>query len=376
MGRSVRIVVTGGGTGGHIYPALAVAEELRRSGAEVLYVGAAGGLEARAASEAGFQFVGVAARKLRKIWSPSTVGVALALALGYKQASSHLNRFRPHAIVSTGGYVAGAVGLAGARRRVPLIIQACDAIPGRTNRLVARAAWRICIWFEETARFFPAGKTVVTGVPLREGMVRSEEPSAAREALGLDPEAFTLTVLGGSQGARRLNQIVLEAVQLLHGDLQVLHQTGPSNLDDVQTQARAAGLEASMYHPRGFLTGEEMARAYRAADLVVCRCGIATLAELTANGAAGLLVPLPTAYADHQTHNALALVNRGAGILLREPELTGAGLAATVRGLQDAPERLRQMAEAAQKVARPGAAKAVAELALEAAGQGPASSAT
>ncbi|MGC8666699.1 MAG: undecaprenyldiphospho-muramoylpentapeptide beta-N-acetylglucosaminyltransferase [Chthonomonadales bacterium] len=372
----MRVVVTGGGTGGHIYPAIAVAEELRRAGDDVLYVGATNGLEARVATDAGFPFVGVAARKIRKLVSPSTVSVLLALARGYRQASAHLMKFRPDVVIGTGGYVAAATGLAAAKRSIPLIIQACDAIPGRTNRLLARRAWRICIWFEETANFLPAGKTVVTGVPLREGAVSTETQAAARQGLGLNPHAFTLTVLGGSQGARRLNQIVLDAVGLLAGDVQVLHQTGEANLKDVQNQAKAAGLDPSRYQPRAYLIGCEMARAYRAADLVICRCGIATLAELTVNGVAGLLVPLPTAYADHQTHNALAVVRRGAGILLREPELTGAQLAAQVRELQRDTERLHQMAEAGRRAARPHAAATVAEIARSAANRGSASTAS
>lgn len=362
----MRVVLTGGGTGGHIYPALAVAEELRRTGADVLYIGGVNGLEARIAAEAGFEFVGLPARKFRKVLDPTTPGVLITVLRGVRQASSILARFRPDVVIGTGGYVLPPTGIAAALRRIPIILQACDSIPGRANFWLSRAAWRICIWFEETARFFPGSKTVVTGVPLRPNTVSLEAPADARRALGLDPQRFTVTVLGGSQGARRLNQIVGEAVQVLPEDMQVLHQTGTANFEEVQSQAKAAGVDAHRHQIRAYLNAEDMARAYRAADLVVCRCGIATLAEVTANGVPGLLVPLPTAYADHQTHNALAIVQRGAGILLRESELTGSRLAAQIQDLRNAPDRLRMMAEAGRRAARPQAAQAVAELARQA----------
>ena len=369
--RSLRIVLTGGGTGGHIYPALAVAESVRRRepSAEIAWLGGSTGPEREIVPAAGLPFQAVTTRKLGRIASPETVLVLLALARGWAEARKFLRRFRPDVLISAGGYVAGAAVLAAARQRLPVVVLAGDAVPGRTNRFAARRATRVCIWFEETADLLPSRRCVPTGWPIRRGVVSTQSPEAARGSLGLDPGRPTVVAVGGSQGARRLNELVLEALSELPGRAQVLHHTGIRNIEEVRAAAAGRGFAAA-HHPRAALSNDEMAMAYRAADVLVCRCGITTLAEMTAAGCAALMVPLPTAYADHQTANALAIERRGAGILLPEPQLTGHTLAARlVDLLEDAPTR-ESLSRAALAASRPRAADQIAELACSLPGGG------
>jgi len=373
----MKVVVTGGGTGGHIYPALAVAEALKRirPDVEARYIGGTSGPEAQIVPAAGLPFYGVTTRKLRKLLSPGTAGVLLALWKGYREAAACLREFAPEVVISTGGYVAAAAALAAARQRIPTVILAPDAVPGRTNRLVSRRATRICVWFEETARRFPAEKTVATGVPIRADIISPKSPAEARRALGLAEEPFTVLVLGGSQGAQRLNEIVLDTVVRMakEGELhttQILHQTGERNFQAICEAAKEKMADLGLPDPksmcflRAYFDSEQIPLAYRAADLVICRCGVSTLAEVTANGLPSILVPLPTAYADHQTANARAIVRGKGGILLPQDSLTPERLASTVRELRNDPERRARMSAASFALGKPDAADRVARIAL------------
>ncbi len=363
--RAVRIVVTGGGTGGHIYPALAVVEAVRRLdlGVECAFVGGTQGMEAQVVPPTGIRFVGVTTRKLRKLVSPGTLGALLALMKGYGEASRFLREFKPGVVVSTGGYVAAATAIAAARRRIPTVVLAPDAVPGRTNLLVSRWATRICIMFEEARSAFPSGKVELTGLPIRDGIVSNESPAYAREQLTLDLTRFTALVTGGSQGAQRLNELVRGALPLLPANVQVLHQTGSKDAE--QTTKWVVGSAGYVSFP--FLDLRQMPLAYRAANLTICRCGVGSLAEAAANGLPVLMVPLPSAYADHQTHNARAMEQGGGGILLPQAELTSERLAAHVTDLLGASDRLSAMAAASRALSRPDAAERVARIALDAA---------
>ncbi|MCS6776982.1 MAG: undecaprenyldiphospho-muramoylpentapeptide beta-N-acetylglucosaminyltransferase [Chloroherpetonaceae bacterium] len=369
-GQGVRVVVSGGGTGGHIFPAIAVAESLQRiANAETLYIGGTSGMETQIVPREGLMYQAVTARKLRRVISLSTIGVVASLLRGYAQAKACLKAFRAQAVVGTGGYVAAATVLAGARLGLPVIILEGNAIAGRTNRLQARFARWICVAFQETLAQFPGGRAVQTGLPLRAGIVLPPEVNArqARCALpGLSPDRFTLLVLGGSQGARGINLRVLDAApRLLQVGVQILHQTGRANEAEVRAIAQARGLEAqSGYVPLPFLEHNQISLALRAADLIVCRGGISTLSEVMVNGLPALIVPLPTAYADHQTHNARVLERAGAALLCPERDLTGESLTEMVLELRDAPHRRAQMAGAMRAMGRPHAADHVARLVL------------
>jgi UDP-N-acetylglucosamine--N-acetylmuramyl-(pentapeptide) pyrophosphoryl-undecaprenol N-acetylglucosamine transferase len=367
----MRIVVSGGGTGGHIMPALAVAEALSalEPAAEILYIGSTSGMETQLVPKYGVAYQAVTARKLRKLISPSTVGVALSLLKGYTEARAYLRAFKAQAVVSTGGYVAGATALAGARLRLPAVLLEGNAVPGRTNLLAARYASRVCVVFPDTADRFPRGKAVVTGLPLRAGVVLPESvtPQEARCRLeGLRQERFTVLVMGGSQGARALNErMAAGAARIVRAGAQVLHQTGERHLDSVRGAIRQHGIDQEQgYVTRPFLDAAEVPLALRAADLIVCRGGISTLSEVMVNGVPAIVVPLPTAYADHQTLNAQALERAGAALVRPEAELTGDAAADDILKLMESPETRERMSAASRAMGRPDAARDVARLTL------------
>ena len=357
----MRVVVTGGGSGGHIYPALAVADALRRldASSEVAFVGGTAGMEAGIVPAAGLPFTGVTTRKLTRLASPNSILVLLALLKGYREARAFLKEWRPDAAVGTGGYVAAATILAAARLKVPTIILSPDAVAGRTNRWLARWTKRICLWLGSEDEF-PAGRIIRTGLPIRTQVIGSATTLEARKSLGLE-DRFTVLVIGGSQGAQRLNELVVEAVQKLPAGVQVLHQTGERNYEDVARlmTARNGGAEHFL---TPYIDSADLPSAYRAADVLACRCGVGMLAEGTANGLPLLMVPLPTAYADHQTHNARAIERGGGGILLPQPDLTGEKLAAEIIALRDNPSRRQELSTASRSLGKPEAATTVAEL--------------
>jgi UDP-N-acetylglucosamine--N-acetylmuramyl-(pentapeptide) pyrophosphoryl-undecaprenol N-acetylglucosamine transferase len=363
----MRVVLTGGGSGGHVYPALSVAQALGalEKGVEVSYVGGASGIEAEIVKAAGLPFTGVTTKKLRKLVSFSTIGVLLALLKGYREASTYLRGWKPDVVISTGGYVAAATVIAAARQGVKTVILAPDAVPGRTNLWLSRWANHICVMFEESVSFYPTGKTVVTGLPIRADIVSDLPPSAARAEFGLQPDLFTLLVTGGSQGAQRLNEIVQETVRAFGGPIQVLHQVGAKNWKDGTTGPTSHGEAPIRYEPRPYFDALQMPLAYRSADIVLCRSGVGSLAEGTANGLPLLMVPLPTAYADHQTANARAIERGGGGILLKQADLTPPVLIETVEGLRRDTARRQSIASASRALGRPDAARAVAEIALK-----------
>jgi UDP-N-acetylglucosamine--N-acetylmuramyl-(pentapeptide) pyrophosphoryl-undecaprenol N-acetylglucosamine transferase len=365
----MRVVVSGGGTGGHIFPAIAVADGLKRLSpeSEILYVGGTTGMESQIVPERGLMYQAVTAKKLRKVVSLETVGVVLSLWKGYREAKTYLRAFRAEAVVGTGGYVAAATVLAGARLGLPTLILASDVVAGRTNLWLSRYVKIICVTFAEAAAQFPRGKTVQTGLPLREEIVLPPKvtPQQARcELPGLSAERFTLLVIGGSQGARAVNSVVSEAApRLLEAGVQILHQTGVKNQEDVRVAAEAKGLLAKPgYSPVAFLEEKQISLAMRAADVIVCRGGISTLSEIMVNGLPAIVVPLPSAYADHQTYNARPLEKAGAALLRPEAELTGDGLAEEILALREAPERLARMSAAMRGLGRPNAAADVAKL--------------
>lgn len=364
----MRIVVSGGGTGGHIYPALAVAESLKRlrPDAEILYIGATTGMETEIVPRHGVEFRAVTAKKLRKTVSLSTVGVAFSLWRGYNEARRALREFRADAVVGTGGYVAAATVLAGARLGLPTLIHEGNVIAGRTNLWLARYVRRIGVTFAETVAQFPEAKTVVTGFPIRAGIIAPESVSqaAARQTFaGLSPDQFTVLVTGGSQGARAINTAVFEAArELWAAGIQIIHHVGAKNFEDATRQARERGLlETGGYLPIAYLDAAQMPLAWRACDAVVCRGGISTLAEALVNVRPSVIVPLPSAYADHQTHNARALELAGAAILTPESVLSASKLTTDLLNLRDNSKTYQSMVDACRVLARPDAADRVAE---------------
>jgi UDP-N-acetylglucosamine--N-acetylmuramyl-(pentapeptide) pyrophosphoryl-undecaprenol N-acetylglucosamine transferase len=363
----MRAAIACGGTGGHIYPALAVADALRARdpSADVLFVGA-GGLESRIIPQAGWAFRRVAARQLsrRLSWRvPWALAVTIA---GTLQAAGHLRAFRPSVVLSAGGYAAAPVGAAAVLLRVPLVLQEQNLHPGVTHRLLRRFARAVSIPHQYAARFFE-GKGVVTGVPIDRVRVLNGVRERGLRRFGLDPGRMTILVLGGSQGARSINEAMVDAAPRLTDPdrIQVLHQTGTAH--EAWVRERVGRLGRPAYVGVGYI--EDVADAYACADLVVCRAGASTLAEVTARGLPSILVPYPHAAEGHQDVNARLHEQAGAAFLLPDRELSGERVAALIDHLRGDPAALQAMAAASRGLGRPDAAAQVAALMISAAGK-------
>lgn len=353
----MKIVVTGGGTGGHIYPALSIAHQLEEEGVEeLLFVGSQHGPEKQLAEKAGVRFLAVPSGPIAGM-SLRTARSLGRLSLGVLKACLILRKFKPDVLVGTGGYTSAGVALAQWLLGGRIVIHEQNSIPGKTNRLLARLAKKVCVTFDESVQYFPKGKTVVTGLPVRGEIISGVDRSAARKSLGLEPDKFTLLVFGGSQGARRVNEMVLEAVpELISAEIQVIHQTGKKNYEDVAS--KRPDLMGYIILP--YI--EDMAAAYSAADLVVSRSGASSIAEITVRGVPSVLIPFPYAHADHQTKNAEAVARAGAALAVVEKELTGAVLTGIIIELAEDAARLGRMAEASKKLGRPNAAADIAKI--------------
>lgn len=358
----MNVLLTGGGTGGHVYPALALAEALGDlvPGCRILFVGSTAGMEASLVRAGGIAFAGLAIRPPRS-GAPGRVLLSLlTAAVGCGQALRVVMRFRPDVIIATGGIAAAPSVVAGAAFRVPILVLEGNVRPGRVNRVLARLSRIVAVASEAAAAELPRGRVIVTGLPVRREVYAAPREEGFRR-FELARGRRTLLILGGSQGAARLNRAGEDAVSRLAGrdDLQVLHQVG-------RGWAAAAGtVEARTIGKVRYLRVPYIAQigpAYACADLVVSRCGANALAEITACGRPAILVPYPHAAEDHQTHNAAPLVSAGAALLVRDQALTGDVLAAQVAAVLDMPGRLEEMAVRARALGRPDAAERVAAL--------------
>jgi UDP-N-acetylglucosamine--N-acetylmuramyl-(pentapeptide) pyrophosphoryl-undecaprenol N-acetylglucosamine transferase len=377
----VRVVVGTGGTAGHVFPALAAAESLRdRLGAEVEFLGRAEGLEARLVPEAGFPMRTVEALPFARKLSLTTLRAPLAALRAARRCGPAVRG--ADAVLGMGGYVSVPVSLAARRERVPLVLHEQNAIPGLANRVASRWARVVALSFPGSADRFPRkARTVVTGNPVRASVLRVREEWDSLRAEGLrrlelDPERRTVVAFGGSQGARRLNRATVEACRLLadRGDLQVVLLTGHAHHAEATEELAAEGLAPAghteerslLVRARAFLDGMEL--AYAAADLVVCRAGATTVAEVTACALPAVMVPYPYATARHQDANAEAVVRSGGAVAIGDGELDGRVLAERIRELIDDRDRLATMARGSAAFGRPGAADALADLTAEIAG--------
>lgn len=346
-------VIAGGGTGGHLYPGIAIAEELRRRrpGARILFAGRGLPLERSIVERHGYSLLpvrsgGVVGKSIGRRLS----GAFLALR-GFFESMRTLQRLKPKAVVGVGGYASFPMVLAAAARRIPTLVQEQNAVPGLSNRLLGRVASEIALTYDDTRRFF-GGRGRLTGNPIR------------AEFLDVRPaprgDRWRLLVFGGSQGARALNSAILDALPHLEaerGRLSIVHGTGPADEERVR-QAYAARAFAAEVLP--YIT--DIRAAYAGADLVIARAGASTCSELAACGRAAILVPLPTAAHDHQTRNAESVARAGAAVLLKEKDLSGEALAFAIRTLLRDPARIEAMEKAARTLARPDAAARIVDL--------------
>jgi len=363
----LEVVLTGGGTGGHIEPALALARALERSGREraaLHFVGARRGMEGKAIGDAGFSISLLPGRGVRRRLAWSNVPALCGLALALLEACALLLRHRPRVVVTFGGYAGLPSSLAAVLLRIPLLVVNLDAIPGGANRLVARFAAR-------TAMAFPAPlpRGVLTGAPLREAVLAAaaEEPSAARARLELPEGRAVLVVVGGSLGAGRLNEAALGLARRFaaRDDLVLVHVCGARNYDEVAAERDALGIATgggAGLDYRLLAFAAELPELFRAAALVVSRAGAMTVAELAAIGAPSLLVPLPNAPGDHQRRNTAELVRAGGALVVDDAEVTAEHLEALLGPLLAEPGRLEEMARAARSVGRLDATSRVVAL--------------
>lgn len=351
----LKVLVMAGGTGGHVFPALAVAERLRAQGHEIVWIGTAGSFESRKVPEHGFALEYIRVRGLRGKGWKSLLGAPLLLARSLLDALAVLRRQRPAVVLGMGGYAAGPGGLAAWLLRRPLVIHEQNAAAGLTNRVLARLARTV---LEAFPRTFARAQTV--GNPVRAGFSAVPAPET-RIATHAGP--LRVLVVGGSLGAKALNTLVPAALAQFAAESrpQVRHQAGRT-LDVALAAYRDTGVAAEI---SAFI--DDMPAAYAWADLVICRAGASTVAELAASGSAALLVPFPYAVDDHQTRNGEFLVQAGAAQLVQERELDGARLAALLRDLLADPVRLRAMGQAARRVAWTDAAERIAAACLRAA---------
>ena len=361
----MRFLVAGGGTGGHIYPALAIARGIleKYPGAEVLYVGAKGGMEGDIVPREGLPFRGITAAGLVRKASPKNLVVLWRAFKGFYEARRIIREWRPDAAVGTGGYVCGPVILAAAFNRVPTLIHEQNALPGITNRLLARYAGRVAVTFTESLKFFPKKEGVLlTGLPVRPEILRAEK-EAGRKNLGLPQDSFILLSFGGSRGARSINRATVEVLKRFQGrpGLHFLHVTGKELHDEFLSDCKQAGINLDKI---GDVTIKpyiyNMQDALAAADLVVSRAGAATLAELTALGKPSILVPYPYAAENHQEYNARALEKAGAAVVVLDRDLSGGALIKNVIQIMKDQDKLAAMAAASKKLGRPNAVQDIA----------------
>lgn len=357
--RIMRAILAGGGTGGHVIPALAIAQQLQKDySAEVLFIGTARGIENRLVPAAGFPLRLVQVGALKNVSVATRMKTAFDLPRAVWHAQRILADFRPDIVIGVGGYASGPAMLAAVLRRIPTLVFEPNFVPGFANRLVAPLVSGAAVHFAETGRYFR--RCEVTGVPVREAFFQTANSNSA----DLRP---TLLVFGGSQGAHAINQVVMDSVAQLRTripGIHIVHQTGERDYNDAEVAY--ANLGGSVEAHR-FI--DDMPGSFARASLLICRSGASTVAEVTAAGKPAIFVPFPRAADDHQKRNAEALQRAGAAIMLEELNLTRDTLVETVSSLFSEPSRLEQMGEAARKLSHPSAARDIAAMAARLAGK-------
>jgi len=370
------IAFTGGGTGGHFYPLIAIAEAINDIVVEKqlvepkLYYFAPDPFDEQSLFENRLTFVRIPAGKVRRYFSLQNASDILVTLWGTVLAFIDLLRIYPDVLVSKGGYGSVPALLAARILRIPVIIHESDAKPGRGSLVAAKFAVKIAIAFDSAAPYFPKsaqGKIARTGIPIRKALTRLE-PAGAREELGLEPSIPTLFILGGSQGAVRINETVLSALPDLVAFANIIHQTGPDNIAEVEKVARVILAEhehAARYHPFGYLTEVAMRRSAGAADLILSRAGAGSIAEIAAWKKPSIIIPIPETISHDQRTNAYAYARTGAATVVEESNLTPHLIVAEAKRILSDSTIAASMSAAAATFTDPDAAKVIAEAVLE-----------
>ncbi len=356
---AIRVLIAAGGTGGHLYPGIAIAEEWKRlhPDSRVLFVGTTRGPETKAVPRAGFELETIAARGLPRHPGPGWILAAVGLLRGLWQSFRLVVDFKPHVVVGTGSYVSAPVVLVAKLFGIPVILQEQNSIPGATNRWLNLVATEVHISFLESRGYFRRKNNLrVSGNPIRRSLLLQDKGSAY-ESFGLDPDKRTLFVFGGSRGAKSINRATEGALERMKhlSNLQVIWQTGSEDFEAMQRKFGDFLLSVKIF---AYLDAIE--KAYAIADIAVCRAGAMTISELTACGVAAILIPYPHATRDHQTHNARGLVERDAALVIADQELTPETLSRKIESLLRDEPRLRRIGRNARVFARVDAAQRIA----------------
>lgn len=362
QGDALRVIISGGGTGGHIFPAVSIANAIKelRPDAQILFVGAEGRMEMQRVPDAGYQIIGlpVAGFDRKHLWK--NVAVLLKLVRSQWKARNIIRQFRPQVAVGVGGYASGPTLKMAGMMGVPTLIQEQNSYAGVTNKLLAQKARRICVAYDGMEKFFPANKIIMTGNPVRQNLLaeKSEREQAIR-SFGLNPEKKTILILGGSLGARTINNTLIAGLQLIRRttDVQFIWQTGKIYHQQVTEAVKAAGEILNLF-VTDFI--KDMAAAYAAADLVISRAGAGSISEFCLLNKPVILVPSPNVAEDHQTKNALALVNKQAAIYVKDAEAENKLLPVALETIANA-EKLSELSENIAHLALPDSAVVIAK---------------
>lgn len=358
----MKLVVTGGGTGGHVFPALEVARHAQESGTEILYLGSLRGQERAACGKAGLAFRGFPSEPVYSVKSPKGWKALINLARATLQARSVLKEGNPDAVFSTGGYSSAPVVRAAITLGIPFVLHEQNAVPGRSNKMSAKRAFAVATTFHLAAEHFHGCRVERTGLPVREEL----REAAMTRGLTMDAYPMRILVVGGSQGAASINEAALQAATRMTKDLRWTHVTGKNHFETIYHTFEKLGI-GSIYEVKAFLEGSEMAAAYADASIVVGRSGAGTLSELAAFGLPSILTPYPTSHANHQYYNAKEFADMGAATIIPQASLGPARLEEALLSWLDSGPARDSAREALAGWDRPDAAEAIMKLLVEAA---------
>jgi len=359
----MRIVIAGGGTGGHVFPGIAVAREFKKteSKVEVIFVGTAEGIESRMVPREGFPIRFIRAEGIAGTDMLRALRATAKIPLSFKDSYAILKEIKPALVFGVGGYAAGATLLVASLMNIPTMIHEQNSVPGLTNKLLSKFVDIVTVTYQESMDFFPKDKTHLTGNPVRQEILEGDR-ERGHKTFNLEKGFFTIFVFGGSQGAKGINTAISEALVYLDDfkdKIQFLHQTGERDFNAVREFYRIRGFKATII-PFAY----NMADAYAVADLVICRAGATTLSELTACGKAAILIPYPYAARNHQELNARKLWDLGAAQMILQKELNGRSLSELVKYLFENPDSIIEMENVSRSIGRPDAAQKVIKLAM------------
>lgn len=364
MQRKYKVIISGGGTGGHIFPAVAIANALKNIDPkiEILFVGAKGKMEMEKVPAAGYRIEGLWISGLQRNSFTANLSFPFKVISSLRQAGKIINKFNPDVAVGVGGYASGPLLFMATRKNIPALIQEQNSFPGITNKLLARKVNKICVAYDGMEKFFPAEKIVCTGNPVREDVVKTEgKKYEAINYFGLENNVKTILVVGGSQGARSINLSVKAGLEKIkESGCQLIWQTG--KLFYGEAQALADSLNCTRIKVYDFINRMDL--AYSIADLVLTRAGASTVSELCIVAKPSILVPLPTAAEDHQTKNCMALVNKNAGILVKDNDAISSLVNTALQTINDA-DKLASLSKNISELALPDSAKIIAKEVLQ-----------